>query len=111
MSDAMIFVLAPIIFSLGLVWLRPLRPIYWWLSLLIYCLAVIVLVFTLGTDWRESVGGFLLYTLPIAAMFFGLRPGLFLRRRYLIVPAGIALYLVGLLLSLSINVSAGLIQP
>lgn len=111
MSDLVLLVLAPVGLSLVLVWLRAQRPTFWWLGLVCYCAAVTAFVLSRATDWRMMLGALLLYILPVLAMFLGLWPKIFLRRRFLIPPVGIALYLVGLALSLSINVSAGLIQP
>ena len=111
MSDLVFLAVAPAALSMFLVWLRLKRSALWWLSLLIYAALVTLFVLSRARDWQVIAGSLLLYLLPVALMFLGLRLPVFQRRRWLIPPAGIALYLLGLAFSLSINVTAGLIQP
>ena len=111
MSDAVILGLVPLVLALFLVWLRGQQPVLWWLTLLGYAVMVGMFLIFRATDVREAIGGSLLYLLPVVAMFVGLRPALFLRNRWLIPPVGIVLYLAGLMVSLSMNVSMGLLQP
>lgn len=111
MSDLPLLLVMPIVLCAILVWLRARRAAAWWLGLVGYSAAVVVFAVARGGEWRIMVGGILIYVLPVLLMFLGLRPTVFLRRRWLIPPVGLMLYLVGLAVSLSINVSAGLIQP
>ena len=111
MSDAVLLAAMPIAVSVVLVWLRRQRPAFWWGSLFVYVAIATLFILFRTTDWQIAVGGLLIYVLPVSAMFLGLRPQVFQRKRWLIPPVGIVLYLLGIALSLSINVSAGLIQP
>lgn len=111
MSDAVLLAAIPITLSVILVWLRLKRPIYWWSSLGL-CLAIVATSqIVVASNWRVALGGLLIYGLPVSAMFLGLRFPLFEQKRWLILPIGMGLYLIGMALALSINVSAGLIQP
>jgi hypothetical protein len=111
MMDALVLVVVPIALSVLLVWLRRKRPLFWWLGLLVFVVIVAGGVALKATEWRSAAGGLLIYLLPALAMFLGLRPPVFQRRRWLIFPVGIVLYLFGLALALSLNVTGGLIQP
>ena len=99
MSDAVTLVLIPLALVAYLTWLRGRRPLFWWLSLAAYAILVCSIAVLRSTDSRQALGAAILFLLPVGAMFVGLRPKLFLRRRGLIPPAGIALYLLGLVVS------------
>lgn len=109
--DALVLVVVPIALSALMVWLRGKRPLFWWLGLLVFMVVVAGGMALKATEWRLTAGRLLIYLLPALAMFLGLRPTVFQRRRGLIFPVGIVLYLFGLALALSLNVTGGLIQP
>jgi len=113
MNEVAYLFVIPVALSLVLIPLRRQPSRQWWLTLLGMALVIGGVIGARGAGMPppELAGGFIMFLLPLLLMFLGLRAHVFSRRLYLIPLLGPPIYWLGVLISLSIVVTLGLLQP